>query len=76
MRLKIDNFNASIIDFLNTVDVLIFNRDNFKFNDFEFVFHFIINFFDINQTTFLNFKFFREIVIIVENCQKIISIDA
>ena len=73
--IKIDNFNEFIIDFFCIVDVLNFDRDNFKFNDFEFVFHFIINRFNINQTIVLNLELFREIVIIVENFQKTISID-
>ena len=73
--IEIDDFDAFIIDFFRIVDVLSFDRDNFKFNDFELVFHFIINRFDINQTTSLNFELFREIVIIIESFQKAISID-
>ena len=73
--IEIDDFDAFIIDLFNIVDVLNFDRDNFKFNDFKYVLHFIINLFDISQTIALNLKFFREIVIIVESFQKAISID-
>ena len=68
--IEINDFDTFIIDFIRIVDVLNFDCDNFKFNDFEFVFHFIINRFDINQTIVLNFELFREIVIIVENFSK------